>query len=107
MSAPDQPAAPTEKRQSIRIVLEGAILASIVWIGSSMQQQIVSIAKLQEQMSQVSATLANVPSLTERVTKTEMQIVELQRRQELDDKHREQTAAQQQNVQSNLKGWTR
>jgi len=88
---------------SVRTILEGLILAGIVWMASSMQQQIVSIAKLQEQMSQVSATLANVPDLTTRVTKAEMQLTELQRRQELDDKLREQHAQQQ----TGLKGWTR
>jgi hypothetical protein len=107
MSAPEQTAAPTEKRQSVRIILEGAILAGILWMANATQTQITNIAKLQVQMEQVSATIANVPDLTTRVTKAEMQIVDLQRRQELDDKHREITGAQQQNVQSNLKGWTR
>jgi len=93
---------PPRNWQSVRTVLEGLILAGIVWMASSMQQQIVSIAKLQEQMSQMSATLANIPDLTTRVTKVEMQLNELQRRQELDDKFREQHAQQ-----VGMKGWVR
>lgn len=107
MSFPDQATAPGEKRQSIRIVLEGLILASIIWMAKSTQEQVTNIAKLQVQMESVSSSLANVPNLTERVTKVEMSIVDLERRQTLDDAHREQSGLPPQNFQPNLKRWTR
>ena len=91
------------KRNSVRVVIEGLILAGIIWMATNIQAQLTSITKLQVQVEQLSATMATFPDLSTRMTRVEMQITDLQRRQDVEDQFRER----QQANQSNLRGWTK
>lgn len=95
---------------SARSILEGLILASIVGLVAVVYQngrdaakadadRSVQIATLQTQVSNLQGMLAGLPELTARVTRAEVSIMDIERRQELDDRAREQSAA--------MKGWAR
>lgn len=52
---------------SVRVIIEGLAVAGIIWLANSVQQQNTSIARLQVQITQVQASLAAVPTLTDRI----------------------------------------
>jgi|SRR6185312_4063335 len=96
-------------RESMRIVIEGLILAGILGlVGMVIQQgkdsaradadRRVQISALQLQVVNLQTMLLGLPDLTTRMTRAEMNIADLQRRQDLDDKWREASA---------VKRWTR
>lgn len=47
---------------SVRVIIEGLAVAGIIWLASSVQQQNTAIARLQVQITQVQASLADVPA---------------------------------------------
>lgn len=49
---------------SLRVIVEGLAVAGIIWLASSVTQQNVAIARLQTQVSQLNASLADVPRLS-------------------------------------------
>lgn len=75
-------------RETVRTVIQGLILAGVIWVASSIHSQNASIVKLQTQMDTLQASLANMPGLTERVTKVEDAVRELTRRQDEDERLR-------------------
>jgi hypothetical protein len=104
----DEQQAPASGRASSRII-EGLILAGILGlVGMVIQQgkdsaradneRSAQIATLQSQVANLQAMLLGLPDLTTRMTRAEMNITDLQRRQDLDDKWREASA---------VKRWTR
>lgn len=88
---------------SVRMILQGLILAGILWVGSSLNSQNVSIAKLQVQVDAVQALLSGIPDLNSRVTKLETNQAELIRRQNSADAWRDRM----QDGNPKMKGWTR
>lgn len=84
-----EPATNTRNWQSVRTVMEGLILAAILWMANSMQQQATAMARLQVQVETMNAVISNVPDLSSRMTRAEVNIADLQRRQEIDEKYRE------------------
>lgn len=85
----------------VRTVMQGLILAGILWLATSINQQNTAITRLQVQIEGVQASLAGIPDLSTRVTKMEAIQADLMRRQAADDAHWEQLSNQ------NMKGWTR
>lgn len=75
-------------RETVRMIIQGLILAGVLWVAGSIQSQNVNIAKLQAQMEHLQASLANLPGLTDRVTKVEDAVRELTRRQDEEDRAR-------------------
>ena len=66
--------------KSARVVIEGIAVAAILWIGSSVNEGNLAIARLQVQLTQVQLALADVPGL-------KTQLAQLEVRQD-DTKHR-------------------
>lgn len=87
MSAVTQTLA-AKDRETVRTIIQGLILAGVLWVASSIHSQNASIVKLQTQMDTLQASLANMPGLTERVTKVEDAVRELARRQDEDERVR-------------------
>jgi len=96
-------------RESMRIIIEGLILAGILGlVGMVIQQgkdsaradrdRSVQIATLQSQVANLQSLLLGLPDLATRMTRAEMSISDLQRRQDLDDKLRES---------ADMKRWSR
>lgn len=85
----------------VRTVLQGLILAGILWVGSSLTSQNTAIAKLQVQIEQLQLTMAGLPDLSTRVTRLEVVQADLKHRQEGDD------AKWDQINNPKMKGWTR
>lgn len=75
----DQPPA-SGKPISARAVIDALAVAAILWVGNNIQAQNVSLAKLQEQVTGVQATLAGVPQISKDVTTAQTQLLELDRR---------------------------
>ena len=71
--------------QSVRTILDGLILAGVIWLATSIQDQSRAIVRMQVQIETVQATLIDVSSLSTRVTKLETKQSELTRRQDADD----------------------
>lgn len=72
---------------SVRVVIEGLLLAGIVWLASSVQIQGKSIVRLETQMEgmrlemqQLSGQLANVPELARQQARIQERIGEHERR---------------------------
>jgi hypothetical protein len=65
---------------SVRIVIEGLAVVGICWLANSVQQQNVSIVRLQTQIAQVQSSLADVPKLTQSLAAMRVQIAEHERR---------------------------
>lgn len=82
------PAMAAKERETVRTIIQGLILAGVIWVGSNIQSQNVNIAKLQAQMEHLQTSLANLPGLTERLTKVEDAVRELTRRQDEEDRIR-------------------
>lgn len=64
-----------------RTVLQGLILAGVLWLASSINSQNTAIVKLQVQIESLQASMAGVPGLNDRVTKLEANQLEVIRRQ--------------------------
>lgn len=75
---------------SVRTILEGLILAGILWMAQSMQQQATAMAKLQVQVDQLMVSVAGFPDLSTRVTRLEVVTSDLEHRTDLNDKYRQQ-----------------
>lgn len=88
---------------SVRMILQGLILAGVLWVGSSINSQNVSIAKLQVQVDAVQTMLAGIPDLNNRVSKLESNQADLLRRQNNVEAWRDRL----QEGDPKLKGWTR
>lgn len=50
--------------QSARLIMEGLILAGIIWLGSSVQEQAKATVALQTQVANMNAQLGSVPELS-------------------------------------------
>lgn len=70
----------TNRILSVRVIIEGLAVAGIIWLASSVQQQNTSIARLQVQITQVQASLADVPTITRQLAQAQIQIAEHDRR---------------------------
>jgi hypothetical protein len=90
-----------DKGVTLRTVLQGLILAGVLWVGSSLSSQNTAIAKLQVQIEQLQLSISGMPDLSSRVTKLETNQAELIRRQGGDDARWEQLS------NPKMKGWTR
>ncbi|MEY2160397.1 MULTISPECIES: hypothetical protein [unclassified Rhodanobacter] len=86
---------------SVRMIMQGLILAGVLWLASSINNQSSAIIKLQVQVESLQMTLGDIPSLNNRVTKLESNQNELIRRQNADDARWEQLN------NAKVKGWTR
>ncbi|TPG08330.1 hypothetical protein EAH88_11915 [Rhodanobacter glycinis] len=85
----------------VRTVLQGLILAGVLWVGTSLSSQNTAITKLQVQIEQLQMSIAGMPDLSSRVTKLETNQAELIRRQGGDDARWDQLS------NTKMKGWTR
>ncbi len=85
----------------MRMIMQGLILAGVLWLASSINNQSSAIIKLQVQVESLQMTLGDIPSLNNRVTKLESNQNELIRRQNADDARWEQLN------NAKVKGWTR
>jgi hypothetical protein len=65
---------------SLRVIIEGLAVAGIIWLASSVTAQNTAITRLQVQITQVQASLADVPALTERMAAMQVQVAEHDRR---------------------------
>ena len=65
---------------SARTVIDALAVAAILWVGNNIQAQNVSLAKLQEQVTGVQATLAGVPQISKDVATAQAQLLEFDRR---------------------------
>ena len=83
---------------SVRVIIEGLAVAGIIWLASSVQAQNTAIARLQVQITQVQASLADVPQLTRELAQAQIQIAEHERRLGRIEDHEPNPA---------VKGWTR
>ncbi|KZC17008.1 hypothetical protein RHOFW510R12_01560 [Rhodanobacter sp. FW510-R12] len=83
------------------MIMQGLILAGVLWLASSINNQSSAIIKLQVQVESLQMTLGDIPSLNNRVTKLESNQNELIRRQNADDARWEQLN------NAKVKGWTR
>lgn len=90
-----------DKGAMVRTILQGLILAGILWLANSINAQNTAITRLQVQVESVQASLSGIPDLNVRVTKIETVQADLMRRQAGDDARWEQISNQK------LKGWTR
>lgn len=66
--------------QSIRFVMEGLILAGIIWLASSVQDQAKATVQIQTQIANLSAQLVGVPDLSRQVAQIEVRQAEHDRR---------------------------
>jgi hypothetical protein len=65
---------------SLRVIIEGLAVAGIIWLASSVQAQNTAIARLQVQITQVQASLADVPAITRQLAQVQVQVGEHDRR---------------------------
>lgn len=88
----------------MRMILQGLILAGVLWLAASISTQNSSIVKLQTQMETLQASLAGIPDLNTRVTKLETELTDQDRRvTTLESFRRDQAAPAEQR----LKGFVR
>lgn len=83
---------------SLRVIIEGLAVAGIIWLASSVQAQNTAIARLQVQITQVQASLADVPAITRQLAQAQIQIAEHERRIGRMEDHE---------TNPTLKGWQR
>jgi hypothetical protein len=83
---------------SVRVIIEGLAVAGIIWLASSVQAQNTAIARLQVQITQVQASLADVPAITRQLAQAQIQIAEHERRLGRIEDHEPNPA---------VKGWQR
>src|SRR5690242_299201 len=66
--------------QSVRTIIELLILAGVIWLASSSNEQGKQLAKMAEQISNLSSGVASVPVLTQRVAEDKVRLDEHERR---------------------------
>ena len=66
--------------QSVRTIIELLILAGVIWLGSSANEQGKQLARMTEKLENVSAGVASVPVLTQRVAEDKVRLDEHERR---------------------------
>lgn len=71
---------PVQNTFSMRTIIEGIAVAGIIWLATSVNNQNLAIARLQVQLTEVQATLIDVPSLTKSVAQIEVGGAERDRR---------------------------
>jgi len=71
---------PVPSTFSVRTIIEGIAVAGIIWMATSVNNQNLAIARLQVQLTEVQATLIDVPSLTKSVAQIEVGGAERNRR---------------------------
>lgn len=101
-----EPAQSPRNWQSVRTILEGLILAGVLWLANSTQQQATATVELRTQLQGMSdeirslrAQLADVPAISRDMARLQVQLGEHERRigRLEDGKQQAQT----------MKGWTR
>jgi hypothetical protein len=92
--------------QSVRTILEGLILAGVLWLANSTQQQATATVELRTQMQGMSdeirslrAQLADVPAISRDMARLQVQLGEHERRIGRLEDGKQQAQA--------MKGWTR
>lgn len=65
---------------SARVIVEGLAVAGIIWLASSVTNQNVAIARLQTQVSQLNASLSDVPRMSQQQAADKVTIADLERR---------------------------
>jgi cell division protein FtsB len=60
---------------SVRIVIEGLMLAAVLWSARTQVEMVTQVAVVQADIAAIRAQLADVPSLTQRVATLEAQVV--------------------------------
>lgn len=88
---------------SVRTIMQGLILAGVIWLATSVSQQNASIAGMQVQLADLKTTLDGVPAMKDRITILEQRQEDLMRRQNQDDQLREQARL----AQNKTRGWAR
>lgn len=81
---------------SVRTIMQGLILAGVLWLAKSVSDQNASIAGMQVQLADIKATFDGVPAMKDRITVLEQRQADLVRRIEA-----------QEPTHNNIKGWTR
>ncbi len=66
--------------QSIRTIIELLILAGVIWLASSANEQGKQLARMAEQISNLSSGVASVPILTQRLAEDKVRLDEHERR---------------------------
>lgn len=66
--------------QSVRFVMEGLILAGVLWLASSVQDQAKATVQIQTQIANLSAQLVGVPDLSRQVAQMQVTQSEHDRR---------------------------
>lgn len=66
--------------QSFRIILEGLILAGVIWLASSVQDQAKATIQMQTQIANLSMQLVGVPELTRQVAQMQIKQLDNERR---------------------------
>ena len=66
--------------QSIRTIIELLILAGVIWLASSANEQGKQLARMAEQISNLSSGVASVPVLTQRIAEDKVRLDEHERR---------------------------
>lgn len=92
-----------DRGQMASNILQGLILAGILWVGSSLNSQNTSITKLQVQIETLQALVSGVPGMNDRITKLEANQVQVMRRQDITDAWRDRM----QSDNYKMKGWQR
>jgi len=76
----DSPPENVRNWQSVRTVIELLILAGVIWLASSANEQGKQLARMAEQISNLSSGVASVPVLTQRVAEDKVRLDEHERR---------------------------
>lgn len=87
---------------SVRMVMQGLILAGILWLASTVSTQNASIAGMQVQLVDLKDTLSGVPAMKDRITVLEQKQTDMMRRLEVSETRMEHTSAT-----AKIGGWTR
>jgi hypothetical protein len=66
--------------QSVRTIIELLILAGVIWLASSSNEQGKQLARMAEQISNLSSGVASVPLLTQRLAEDKVRLDEHERR---------------------------
>lgn len=65
---------------SVRVVIESIAVAAIIWLGTTVNQANLSIARLQVQLTEIQVSMADVPSLTRQVVQMQTEQADHDRR---------------------------
>lgn len=87
---------------SVRTIMQGLILAGVLWLASSVSTQNASIAGMQVQLADLKDTLAGVPAMKDRITVLEQKQTDLMRRLEVTE-----TRSEHNSTTAKIGGWAR